>query len=502
MFLNFFLLVSLVGSLAHPWGRVVVSTGSRDIVSMWQLEPHEKTFPHLDDIRRQIYDTLYDIDGKGELRESLAESCHITSYIEDIENNVKMILSCRIRAGVFFHDGVELTAKDVVFSMNRLKISKTLSSYFNLMEDCVAHDNYNVSFTLKYRTPDVVSPRDWLSERFKRLLASTGYIVRARAFSGNLNWAIEYPVGTGPFYFQDWKIWDSNEGRSQIILLKNKSYWKKDYPKLDQVIFRFLPFGMWSQQIEKGALSLILRPSARDYQMFANLNKDHSIAKTSKRLIYSYQYLLFSPYSKYFKSKDLKRALLNSVSRDAVSRSLGSTAMVNSGSALYSSLVFPERFPLLAYRPNEARDAVLDYLKERKNRGLAENKKDTINVNMLVPDRMEELLVAEELKRQLYRAGFSITIKKLSSENYNMVVNKTAFNDYDLILYSVDENPNYMTPGVRDILSYGGIQLYQRSLTYILSMTNSENTTIEPYSIPLTKFMPPVEGAVYFLEAE
>ena len=501
MVFNFFLLMSLLGSLAHPSGRVVVSTGSRDIVSMWQLEPHEKTFPHLDDIRRQIYDTLYDIDEKGNLRESLAESCTITTYIEDIENDVKMIVTCKIRPGVFFHDGVELTAKDVAFSMNRLKRSKTLSSYFNMMQDCVVQDNYNVSFLLKYKTPDVMSPKDWLYERFMRILATTGYVVRARYFQGNLNWAIEYPVGTGPFYFKDWKIWDRDEGRSQIILMKNKSYWKKGYPKLDQLIFRFLPLDMWSQQIKKGTLSLILRPTARDYQMFASLNKDHGIAKTSKRLIYSYQYLLFSPYSKYFKSKDLKRALLNSVNRTAVAKSLGSTVMVNSGSSLYASLVFPEKFPVLRYKPKDASDAIMDYLKENRAKARGESKKGLININVLVPDRMEEILVAEELKRQLYPVGFVVTLKKLSSENYNIAVNKAAFNDYDLILYSVDENPNYITPGIRDILSYGGMQLYQRSLTYILSMANSENT-IEPYSTPLTDFMPPVEGPVYFLEAE
>ncbi|MCX6112971.1 MAG: ABC transporter substrate-binding protein [Proteobacteria bacterium] len=501
MVFNFFLLVSLLGNLAHPWGRIVVSTGSRDIVSMWQLEPHEKTFPHLDDIRRQIYDTLYEFDEKGNVKESLAESCNISSYNEDIENNVKIIMNCRIRPGVFFHDGVELTSRDVAFSINRLKTSKTLSSYFDIMENCVAPNNYSVTFTLKYKTPDVISPKEWLYERFKRILAKTGYIVRARYFEGNINWAIEYPVGTGPFYFQDWKIWDRDEGRSQIILSKNKSYWKKEYPKLDQLIFRFLPSAMWSEQIKKGFLSLVLRPTAMDYELFNTLNKNHDIAKTSKRLMFSYQYLLFSPYSKNFQSRDLKRALLNSVDRVSISKSLGSTAMINSGRALYASIVFPEKFHLLKYSPKEAREEVMYYLKDKKNKPKAGYKKGYININILVPDRAEELLVAEELRRQLYPVGFSVKINKLSSENYNIALNKKAFNDYDLILYSVDENPNYLTPNVRDILSYGGVQLYQRSLTYILSMSDTESS-MEPYSIPLTEFMPPVEGPVYFFDTE
>ncbi|MEI6079815.1 MAG: ABC transporter substrate-binding protein [bacterium] len=496
MLLNFFLLISLFINPAHPLGRAVVSAGSKDIVSMWQLEPHEKTFAHLDDIRRQIYDTLFEIDDKGLAKESLAESCTIVSTKEDIENNVNIVLTCKIRTGVFFHDGIELTSKDVEFSINRLKTSKTLSSYYDIMESCTAPDKYNINFVLKYKAPDVVSTRDWLLERFKRVLATTGYIVRARYFEGNLNWAIEYPVGTGPFYFVDWKIWDKNEGRSQIILAKNKSYWKKDYPKLDQVIFRFLPSSMWAKQMKDGFLSMVIRPNARDYDLFTEQNKDKGLAKISKRLRYSYQYLLFSPFSKYFQSKDLKRALLNTVNREALSKSMGSTVMINSGRALYASTVFPEKFPVLKYKPRAAREAVLDYLKSRKSKI-----KDYMNINILVADRIEDLLVAEELRRQLYSVGFVLKVTKLSSENYNIAINKETFEPYDLLLYSVDENPNYTTPSVRNILSYGGVQLYQRSMVYILSRPDAEST-IEPYAVNMSSFVPPSEGPISLFSAE
>ena len=43
------------------------------------------------------------------------------------------------------------------------------------------------------------------------------------------------PVGTGPFKFKDWAR------GSQVVLVKNEDYFKKDLPVLDQVIFRVLP---------------------------------------------------------------------------------------------------------------------------------------------------------------------------------------------------------------------------------------------------------------------
>jgi ABC-type transport system substrate-binding protein len=501
MFLSFLFLIFMSLSSVHPSGRAVISTGSKDIVSMWQMEPHEKTFPHLDDIRRQIYDTLYEIDETGSARESLAQGCDVLDYKEDIENNVRIVLNCRMRLAVYFHDGIELSSRDVEFSINRLKASKTLSSYYDIVESCTTPDKYNVRFVLKYRTPEVGSSKEWLLERFKRVLATTGYIVRARYFEGNTSWAVEYPVGTGPFYFVDWKMWNASEGRSQIILAKNRSYWKKEYPKLDQLIFRFLPANMWAEQMKQGFLSAVIRPTARDHDNFGKENKDEGFAAVSKRLRFSYQYMLFSPYSKYFRSKDLKRAFLNSVSREMLAKSMGSTAMINYGRSLYASTIFPQKYPVLKYKPREAREALLEYLKSRKSVARLDNSRGYITLNILVPDRIEELLVAEELKRQLYPIGFSLKVTKLSSEKYNIAVNNEAFNNYDIILYSVDENPNYITPSVREILSYGGVQLYQRSLVYMLARPNTESS-VEPFSTPLTKFAPPAEGPVFLFDAE
>lgn len=494
MIFNFLLLVSSIICSVHPLNRVVVSTGTRDVVSMWQLDPHEKTLPHLDDIRRQIYDTLYEIDDRGSTKESLVDNCSIPTYDEDIENNVKIIIDCSLKHNVFFHDGIELTAKDVEYSINRLKRSKTQSSSFDIMESCVAKNKYELVFTLKYKTPDVMSSKEWLYERFKRILATVGYITRARYMEGNLNWAIEYPVGTGPFYFEDWKIWDKTNGRSQIVLSKNKSYWKKTYPRIDQLIFRFLPSDMWMSEFKQENLSLVLRPTVKDYQLFYAQNKGRGIAGISKRLRYSYQYLLFNPSSTIMGSKELQRILLRSISREKLSKSLGSTVMVNSGRALYSSCVFPEKFPVLKYQPRTANDALLNYLDERGENG-------NLKISILVPDRAEELLVVEELRRQLYTVGFTLKIKKMSSENYNIAVNNNYFSGYDLILYSVEENPNYLTPKGREILDYGGMQLYQRMLAYILSRPDIENTS-KPFSVSLSRFTPPAEGAVRFFDAE
>ena len=124
-----------------------------------------------------------------------------------------------------------------------------------------------------------------------------------------------------------------------------------------------------------------------------------------------------------------------------------------------------------------------------------------MNINILVADRIEDLLVAEELRRQLYSVGFVLKVTKLSSENYNIAINKETFEPYDLLLYSVDENPNYTTPSVRNILSYGGVQLYQRSMVYILSRPDAEST-IEPYAVNMSSFVPPSEGPISLFSAE
>jgi ABC-type transport system substrate-binding protein len=196
---------------------IIVSSSPKDIITMSELDPHETSNEHLSDITRNIYDTLYDIQKDGSITESLVEHCDVRSFQESIDYNVGMEIVCKIRSGVFFHDGMELVPGDVVFSILRAKNSRTVSSNFSFIKDVQAVSPDSVRFILSYNSEGVDNTAEWLLEKFKRVLARYGYIVRADYFTGGAGWALEYPVGTGPFYFKDWKLQERFKVTGHII---------------------------------------------------------------------------------------------------------------------------------------------------------------------------------------------------------------------------------------------------------------------------------------------
>ncbi len=469
--------------------KAIICSGDKDIVSMWELDPHEDIPIHLDDIRRQIYDTLYELDITGEPRESLLEQCLVDSYSEDVTSNAEMQINCKLRPNVFFHDGNPLTTEDIIFSIRRIKSSRTLSSTLDMIKDVRISGQNQIKFIIKYGVAGVDSPNKWLFERFKRILARTSYIVRQKYMEDAGSWAIEYPVGTGPFYFKDWKIWDKKDSRSQIMLYKNKSYWRKPYPRIDELFFRFMPAKLVYRDILNGSLALAYRLPFTDYKMLKDKDLGKGKYKTSKRLIYSYQYVLFNPESKYFSFPDLKNAFLGGIDKTRISKLVfDNSVMVNTGRTLYASSVFPERFQTRPYKPFDSKNTVTEFLKS-----LGAKKSGKIPLNMLVPDLPEQISVAQEMMKQLYAAGFLLRIKKFPYSKYMSIINKGDLEGYDLFMYSVDENPVFSTPQKMAILANGGIQLYQRYVLY--SMARPENGGLK-------NFTPSVEGAMDLKNAE
>jgi len=116
-----------------------------------------------------LYDSLimYDLDGK--VVPLLAESWEISDD--------SLSYTFKLKKGVKFHDGSELTASDVVFSLNRILTMKTGFSFLfaNIVEKAEAIDDYTVRF-------DLVKPFALFIDSLCRL-----YIVNEKLIMANLN---------------------------------------------------------------------------------------------------------------------------------------------------------------------------------------------------------------------------------------------------------------------------------------------------------------------------
>jgi peptide/nickel transport system substrate-binding protein len=174
-------------------------------------------------VKDNVYEPLVMFDEKGDIHPWLAESW--------TPNKDSSEWTFKIRKGVKFHDGKELTASDVVWSakhiMNPANGAAGQGQLASNVRDVVAVDKYTVKFTLP-------GPRGLLPE----LLADTAILhiaPKESIASGQQNMKSGTPPpGTGPFKFKAWIPGQEFE------VVRNGDYWG-GAPYLDGVRFRVIP---------------------------------------------------------------------------------------------------------------------------------------------------------------------------------------------------------------------------------------------------------------------
>ncbi|HEX2441879.1 MAG TPA: ABC transporter substrate-binding protein, partial [Methylomirabilota bacterium] len=166
----------------------------------------------------------------------------------------------KLRQGVKFHDGQELTSADVKFTFDRL-LEKSASGKadFNALDKVEPAGKYSVKFITK--------------EPFAALVASLGgffgFIISeagVKKHGGDLN---KGALGTGPYILDDWKV------EQQMVFKKNPSYFKKDVPHVDQLIVRVIP--------DEANIVAALR-TGQIHHAFIEDNKNYNLLKEEKTL--------------------------------------------------------------------------------------------------------------------------------------------------------------------------------------------------------------------------
>lgn len=169
-----------------------------------------------------IFDALVNLDSNGQLVPGLATSWKAID---------PLTWEFKLRHGVKFHNGTELTAEDVIFSLDRpatiLNSPGSFTSYTKQIVSKQAVDAYTVR--LKTATPYGPLPLDVNSI----FIVSKKVAQNASTDDFNTGKAL---IGTGPFKFVSAKRGD------RIELVRNDNYWGEK-PHWDKVTLRILTSG-------------------------------------------------------------------------------------------------------------------------------------------------------------------------------------------------------------------------------------------------------------------
>jgi peptide/nickel transport system substrate-binding protein len=133
-----------------------------------------------------------------------------------------------LRKGVKFHNGQEMTAKDVKWSIDFAREPREDKSWqflFDKITGVDIVDDYTVKVNLA--EPWAPLPSD---------LAMFASAIMPENFGGQTEEEFRNnPIGTGPYKFESWKKGDS------IKFTKYADYWDKGSPKLNSVTFKYVP---------------------------------------------------------------------------------------------------------------------------------------------------------------------------------------------------------------------------------------------------------------------
>lgn len=162
-----------------------------------------------------LYNALYDYSGP--------DATKPTPQLAESDEETDTTLTVKLRQGVKFHNGREVTAQDVVDNIARAKdesIGHFLTAYFGpTVESTEVIDDYTVKIT--YTKPYALK-RDDLATLF--LLPKEAMADIATT-----------PVGTGPFSFVSYAPGD------RLELTRSNDYFQQGQPLLDALTVRILP---------------------------------------------------------------------------------------------------------------------------------------------------------------------------------------------------------------------------------------------------------------------
>ncbi len=389
----------LVGCSGGAGDKETLTVGlSGDAIA---LDPVATNDNQSSNVMLQIYEGLVKADKDGQILPSLAESYE---QVDDVTYKFNL------KKGVKFHNGEELKASDVVFSLKRAIEAPNVTHLFQTIDiDSVkALDDYTVEFKQ--------------TEPFAGILAALchpgGFIVSEKAVTEAGDDFAQHPVGTNALKFVKWNRADSLELEQFADYHGTPTEYKK-------LTFRVIPEPSNRViELESGGVDIAYDIIATDIEKVENNEK----LTLLKSLDYGETYLGFNFSKELLSDPKVREAITLALDKDsivkAVFHDLGQTA----------TGILP---PTLKYSISDTMKVKEQNIEKAKELLKEAGYPDGFSLNISTNDNKDRSDMATAMKEQLAQVGIDATINVLEWSAFNEVI-KNGDQDLFMIAWTAD----------------------------------------------------------------
>ncbi|NVJ54456.1 MAG: peptide ABC transporter substrate-binding protein [Campylobacteraceae bacterium] len=403
-----------------------------------------------------LFNGLFKYDKDGNIINDIASSYKF-------ENNTKLLIN--LRKDVLWHDGVKVTAHDVVFTYEKVidpKVFNSIVSNFKEVKSVKALDDYTLEVI--YKKPYFKALTIWMIGLLPKHILKDEKNLMTSSFNKN-------PIGNGPYKL------DSFKNSSDITLKANEDYFEGK-PKIDTIHFKFLPspdtvFLMLKEnKLDIGGLS----PLQIDRQIDEKFKKDFKIVEQQS---FSYAYLGFNLRNKKFQDKRVREALSLAIDRQEIVDILffGHGKVCN-GPFLPGSFAFNEEVKQIKQNQEKAKELLKQAGYDKNNPFTFEIVTNTgndirLNAALIMQYQLEKIGVKAKIKVMEWQAFLNTIVHPRKFETVLLGWSLALMPDAYPLWHSDSDKTGrfnlvgYRNPTVDKLIEKGSLTIDQEELSLI-----------------------------------